>query len=429
MELVPRWLQRVAAELLGEEPVILVQGPRAGGKTTMLRALASDRSVDLLDLSDDQVLSVAAQDPEGYLHGLAEPLIVDEYQRLPTLLGVVKRSVDQQPRPGAFILAGSVTGSLLPRGTETLAGRSHEMTLWGFSQGEIEGRRERFVDAAFDAPAALTGVRSHRSRADYIPFVTRGGFPEAVRRERPAARRRWHLDYAARVADRDLAELVRLRQPAILRNVLRASAARTAQVLNVTDMAEDLGASRQVVSSYLELLERVFLCRPLPAFSRNLTSRIARHPKLHICDTGLGAALVNFDDALLRRHAALGPLLESFVVAELIKQLGWASREAAASHFRDRDGHEVDVVLKAADGSVVGVEVKAATSIGPPDLRGLRFLADRLGDDFVRGIVLYAGPASIQLGDDPRMLGVPIDALWTIDDAALERPRRQRQGS
>ncbi|MGH9041814.1 MAG: ATP-binding protein [Acidimicrobiia bacterium] len=420
MELLPRWLLGVAAELLDEEAVILVQGPRAGGKTTLLLALAAERSVDLLDLSDDQVLAIAAQDPGGYVDGLPEPIMVDEYQRLPSLLGVIKRSVDRRPRPGAFVLAGSVTGSLLPQGTETLAGRSHEMTLWGLSQGEIEGRRERFVDAAFDHPAVLRSLRSDRSRAQYIPLVTRGGYPEAVRRERASARRRWHLDYAARVADRDLADLVRLRQPAILRKVLAASAARTAQVLNVTDMAEDLGANRQTVGSYLELLERVFLVRQLPAFSRNLTSRIARHPKLHICDTGLGAALVNLDEAALRRHPAFGPLLESFVVAEIGKQLGWATREATASHFRDRDGHEVDVVLEAADGTVVALEVQAATSVGPSHLRGLRFLADRLGDDLTRGIVLYAGPASIQLGDDPRMLAVPIEALWTIDDDALE---------
>jgi len=420
VELFPRWLLSVAAQLVEEEPVILLQGPRAGGKTTLLLALAAERAVDLVDLSDDQVLAVAVQDPDGYVRGLPEPVMVDEYQRLPGLLGVIKRSVDRRPRPGAFILAGSVTGSLLPQGSETLAGRSHEMTLWGLSQGEIEGRCERFIDAAFDHPAVLRGIRSRRSRADYIPLVTRGGYPEAVRRERVSARRRWHLDYAARVADRDLADLVRLRRPAILRKVLAASAARTAQVLNVTDLAEDLGANRHTVGSYLELLERVFLIDQLPAFSRNLTSRIARHPKLHICDTGLGAALGNLDATTLRRSPAFGPLLESFVVAELGKQLGWSQREVALSHFRDRDDHEVDVVLQAADGSVVGIEIKAAASVGPSDLRGLRFLAERLGTDFRRGLVLYAGPASIQLGDDPRMLAVPIDALWTVDDEALQ---------
>jgi hypothetical protein len=158
----------------------------------------------------------------------------------------------------------------------------------------------------------------------------------------------------------------------------------------------------------------------LPAFSRNLTSRIARHPKLHICDTGLGAALRNLDATTLRRSPAFGPLLESFVVAELGKQLGWSQREVALSHFRDRDDHEVDVVLQAYDGSVVGIEIKAAASVGPSDLRGLRFLAERLGTDFRRGLVLYAGPASIQLGDDPRMLAAPLDALWTVDDEALQ---------
>lgn len=412
--MVHRWLLDVVTDLLAEEAVLILQGPRAAGKTTLARQLAADRDVDVVDFADDAVLAVAEQDPAGYLDGLGEPVVVDEYQRLPALLRVVKRSVDRRPRPGAFLLTGSVTAALLPRGSETLAGRSHELTLWGFSQGEIAGRRERFVDALFGDGDALRQVRSERTRAAYVDLVCRGGFPEAVRRERDAARRRWFLDYSARVVDRDLPELVRLRRPAVLRQVLRGVAARTAQVLNVSDLAGDLGAGRDAVGGYVELLERVFLSRRLPSFSRNLNARLARHPKLHVTDTGLGAALVNLDSVALRRHLHFGPLLESFVVGELAKQLGWSEVTAELFHFRDRDNHEVDVLLEAPDGRVAAVEVKAATSVSTDDLRGLRFLAERLGDDLVRAVVLYTGPASVQLGDDPRFRALPVDALWTI---------------
>ena len=410
---VHRWLGETLLERLADESIVLLSGPRAVGKSTLVTAIATGLALDVLDLGDDATFAVAAQDPAGYVAGLPEPIVIDEYQRLPALLRVAKRSVDRNRRSGAFVFTGSTTGALLPTGSESLTGRSHEMVLWGLSQGELIGRKERFVDLAFGGPEALGSIRERSlDRTAYVDLVVAGGYPEAIARQREQARRRWFDDYLKRVIDRDLAELVSLRQPAALGRVARAAGARTAQVLNVSSLAGDLDLNRDLVSKYLDLLREVYLVRELPAYSRNRTSRLTKHPKLHIADSGLAAALCAIDAAGLRRSPMAGALLETFVVSELVKQLGWATTPAELFHFRDRDGHEVDVVLAAPDGRVVGIEVKAATSVGPTDLVGLRHLAETVGDDLVAGIVLYTGSATIRLGDDDRFRAMPVSALW-----------------
>ena len=412
MEDVRRAMSGKLSELYGEEQAIVLQGPRAVGKTTLLRTFHQQAGGSFIDLADDAALEVARLDPAGYIDGLAGPVLIDEFQRLPELVSVVKRTVDLRRQPGQFVLTGSTTSSLMPRGTETMTGRSHDVTVWGFSQGEINGRFDDFIDRAFEDPQSLRKVRSSEDRAGYSHRIARGGFPEAVRREREATRQRWHLDYARRVVDRDLADLVRLRAPALLRSVLGASAARTAQVTNLNDLANDLAATRQTVSAYVELLERIFLVDRLPAWSRNFSARIAKHPKLHVTDSGLATSLLNLSADALRRHPQMGALTETFVVNELRKQRGWSNLAVEMFHFRHRDGQEVDIVLEDREGRVVAIEVKSATSVEQSDAKGLRFLADGLGDDFVHGFVLYAGSTPVRLGSD-RFSAIPIASLWT----------------
>jgi uncharacterized protein len=412
VKLYRRHLAAVTEQLVSEEPVILIGGPRASGKTTLVRELARKKGVEVLDLSDDRELELARQDVAGYLAERPAPIIIDEYQRLPELLGAVKRAVDRDRRPGAFVLTGSTTGELLPRGTETLTGRVHRMVLWGLSHGEVLGRRESFIELAFAQPERL---RRHRdavtTRADYGRLVARGGFPAAVQREREVARRRWHRGYAESVIERDLAELVSLRQPAIFSQTLKSCAARTAQVTNLSDVANDLGAGRDAVRNYLELLERIFLVRRLPPLSGNLNARLSHHPKLHLTDSGLAVSLSGVDPEKLARTAEFGAFLETFVATELLKQLGWTASEVSLSYYRDRDGHEVDLVLERLDGQVVAIEVKSANFIEGKDVKNLRYLADRLGADFRHGFVLYTGASGTRLEDD-RFSAIPISALW-----------------
>ena len=284
--------------------------------------------------------------------------------------------------------------------------------MWGFSQGEILGMREQFVDRLFDAPEALLTHRSSWTRSDYAHAVATGGFPEAVRRSRPEAKRRWQTEYVSRVAERDLADLVRLRRPAILRAVLELAAQRTSDVLNVSTMADELQSGRDGVTTYLHLLERVFLLRRLPVYSRNLGTRVTAHPKVHVTDSGLATALARLDENSVGRHIHFGHLLESFVVAEVAKQIGWSHSICDLSYFRDTNGNEVDLVLERNDGKIVAIEVKAGVSVDQSDAKGLRRLRDVAGDRFIRGVVLYTGTGSFQIEADPQISAHPVSALW-----------------
>jgi predicted AAA+ superfamily ATPase len=249
-------------------------------------------------------------------------------------------------------------------------------------------------------------------RDEYSERIVRGGFPVAVART-GQARRRWLLDYAASVVERDLADLVQLRQPAVFRQVLRICAARTSQILNVNQLANDLGAGRVAVGTYIELLERVFLLTRLSAFSTNLSARVVKHPKLHVNDTGMAAALANIDSRRLAKSTEFGPYMESFVLGELLKQREWAKRRIEIFHFRTHNDHEVDFVLEDENGSVVGIEVKSKRSVDAADLRGLRVLADQLGTRFVHGYVLYTGDHATTYAGDKRFSALRISALWT----------------
>ncbi len=410
---VSRSIQPTLLRLIDEEPVLIVQGPRACGKTTVIREVAATFGRELLDLAEPSNQLVASQDPAAYLAQRAEPVFVDEFQRVPAILPVIKRSVDQDPRYGAFVLTGSTTQDLLPKGSETLAGRSTVVTMWGFSQGEILGVQERFVDRVFTEPEGLLAHRTGWSRADYSRAVATGGFPEVVRRTRVEAKRRWQTEYAARVADRDLAELVRLRQPGVFRTVLELASVQTSDVLNVSAMANELRAGRDAVNTYLELLERVFLLRRLRTYSRNLSTRVTAHPKLHVTDSGLATALARLDENTIGRHPHFGHLLESFVVAEVVKQLGWSTAHCEPWYFRDAAGTEVDLVLERSDGALVGIEVKAGVTVGPPDAKGLHRLRDLVGERFVHGVVLYTGSGSFRMEGDPQITAHPVSVLWS----------------
>jgi len=396
-----------------EEPALLIQGPRAIGKTTLLERIGQQYGRPVIDLSDDVVREIAAEDVRGYLDRRPRPVLIDEYQNLPEILGGVKYAVDHERSYGMFVLTGSTTADLVPRGTDSLAGRLHDVTLWGFSQGEILAQEEHFIDVAFTDPERIrTNPDVTETRSDYAGIAVRGGFPEAVKRDNESARTRFLLGYASRVVERDIPELVKLRRPAVLKQVLHSSMLRTGQVLNVSDISNDLGVTRETVNRYLDLLERVFLIDRLPAFSRNRVSRLARHPKIHATDTGLAAAIAEFDRRTLEDSTYLGHLLESFVVGELRKQSGWAQHDVRLSHFREHNTAEVDVVIEAGRGRIVGIEVKSSRGVTRRDLRGLQRLAELTGPDFVHGFVLYTGSVGIQLGDDPRFSAVPLSALW-----------------
>jgi predicted AAA+ superfamily ATPase len=409
--LIPRRAGAQVAAALADTRVVLISGARQSGKSTLVRVVAGDRGVERRDLDRAQDLAAARADPVGFVDA-ADLLVVDEIQRVPDLLLAIKATVDEDPRPGRFLLTGSSKLFGLRGAPDALPGRMETVELWPFSQGEIDRTPDGFVDAVFAHGPALRH-ESSVGRADYAGRIVRGGLPEAVFRPDPRRRARFFDSYVQALIDRDVVDLAEIQRKGELRRLVRLLAARTGTLANPTRLSSELGLSRLTVARYMQALEETFLVKQIPGWSRNLGTRTTAARKLIFVDSGIAANEIGTEQrALVRPGGQFGPMLESFVLSELARQLTWSAQAADLYHYRDHNKVEVDAVLENRGGQVIGIEVKAASAVGPDDFRGLRRLAEHLGDDFVAGIVLYTGTATLPFGD--RLRAMPVSALWEV---------------
>lgn len=411
---VERHLLGAVQEALLDTRVVGVVGPRQAGKSTLVQQLVAERAdATYASLDDPEVRALAADDPAGFVEGRPGLFAIDEIQRVPELMVAIKASVDRDQRPGRFLITGSSQLSANRAVSETLAGRIERHTLWPFSQGELERRRETFLERLLDGelPAAH---RSALDKRDYLERAVAGGFPEAVFR-RGARRRAWFTAFVETVIEREAPGISASPRTAELPRLLRLVAARHAGVLNVSDLAADAQLPRTSVVRYLDVLEAVFLTVRIPAWSPNLSQREIRAPKVFVTDPGLAAALrrAEVETMVLPElsRGSDGPIVEGFVLAELLRQTAVAADPPAIAHYRERDGTEIDLVIEASDGRVAAIEVKAGTAVPASAARRLTSLRDRLGERFVAGVVLHAGAQGTRLGD--RIAGAPLAALWS----------------
>lgn len=413
---VTRRIDPVIRSRMLDEPVVALQGPRAVGKTTLLRAVAQASSSTVLDLDDPATRAAVEADPVTFVSGPG-PVFIDEYQHVPMILDAIKAELNRDGSPGRFVISGSTRHDALPRAAQALTGRLHLMDILPLAQGEIDGTPDTLVARLFAAPASTVDARpSTTTREQYIARVTDGGFPPALRRASPGARSRWFDDYLALCLERDVAELARIQQKAALPKLLARLSGQTAQMLNIASAGEASGLKARTAENYTKLLEALFLVQRLPAWGATLRARAVAMPKLHVIDAGLAAHLLRLTpEKLARRDATamqeFGHLLETFVVAEVVKQLSWMDDIAGLGHWRTHDGAEVDLIVERRDGTLVAIEVKAATRVTTKDLTGLRAIRDALGDAFVAGVVLNTGPQAYRADD--RIQVLPIDRLWT----------------
>ncbi len=394
---------------LQDTRVVMVNGARQCGKSTLVRLVGGSHGAQWRTLDRAVDREAAAADPAGFVE-VATPMVIDEIQRVPELLLAIKESVDADLRPGRFLLTGSARVLGLRGLPDALPGRMETIELWPFSQGEIDGAPDGFVDAIFQYGPALEHTSPER-RPDYAERIVRGGFPESVARCVPRRRERFLDSYVTDLISRDIRQLAEIERASEMRALIRLLAARSGQLLVATALGSDVRLPQRTVVRYLELLEEIFLIKRLPAWSRNLSNRAIGTAKVAMVDSGIAANLLDVDaDCLLRPGAPFGPLLEGFVVMELARQLSWSGERAELSHYRTRDQLAVDAVLENRRGLVVGVEVKASSTVRAEDFRGLRHLAARLGEDLVVGVVLYTGGQTLSFG--PKMRAMPVSSLW-----------------
>jgi uncharacterized protein len=409
--LIPRHATALVAEALTDTRVVLVNGARQAGKSTLTRLTTAERSGTVIRLLDDPAtLRAAEDDPTGFVDhdGL---MVIDEIQLVPELLRPIKVKVDLDTAPGHFILTGSSRVLALRTLPDALPGRMEVIELWPFSQGEISGEPDRFVDAAFQHGPALDHSSELRRR-DYLERIVVGGFPEAHRRV-PRRRTAFFDSYLSTLIERDVLQVANIERRGDLLKLLGLLAGRTSGLLVPAALATHTGLSRSTLVRYLELLSSVFLIKRVPAWSSGQTQRAVGTPKLAFVDTGIACHLIGQDAVRLGEPGgAAGPMMENFVVMELARQLTWSDTRARLYHYRTKDKVEVDAVLETPDGRVVGVEVKAGATVRTEDLSGLRNLSNLLGDRFVAGFVLYTGQQTLPFGEKIRAL--PVDALWRL---------------
>lgn len=410
-----RALQTVK-DMIKNSPVVLLEGPRAVGKSNILAELAKSIGASVLDLDDPATRSAVEADPDLAITGPG-PVCIDEYQKVPVVLDVIKAELNKGATPGRFVLAGSTRHDALPLQSQALTGRMERITIYPLSQGEIGGEIETFVSIALADPAALvTNQMSKTVRNDYIDRVCAGGFPLALQSTTERAQRSWFDNYVRLSLERDVLEFSNLRQKDKLNDLLRRMVGQTGQLMNVSAAGEPLGLTKPTAESYVTLLEKLFLVYRLEAWGKTLYSRALKTPKVHVLDSGIGARLLRLTPSKITPQnptamTEYGHLLESFAVSEILRQASWSGNVADFGHLRTKDDKEVDLVLVNDDGGIIGIEVKAGNSVKGDALGGLRQLKKMTGSSFVGGIVLYTGVRSYTI--EPQIHVLPLDRLWS----------------
>jgi predicted AAA+ superfamily ATPase len=399
---------------LADTPAVLVNGARQTGKSTLVQsAELAGQSRQYLTFDDPGILAAAKRDPNGFVAGLNMPVTLDEVQHVPEIFPVIKAAIDRKRQSGQFLLTGSANVMLLPKLSASLAGRMEVLTLWPFSQGEIHGVRESFVDTLFSSkPVGWKEKTVALRRDELLETILAGGYPLAVVRQSAARRDAWFQSYVMTMLQRDIRDLANIADVTAVPRLLSVVAARAGGLLNFADLSRSVALPQTTLKRYFALLEGTFLVQLLRPWARNLGKRIIQTPKVYLNDTGLLAYLLGATVDRLKAEGNLaGGVLENFVIMELRKQSTWSTTQPELFYWRTASGQEVDMVLEDRAGKVAGVEVKAAATLSGSDVRGLQALSIAAGKHWLRGVVLYAGTEVIPFSSN--LHGVPISRLWS----------------
>jgi hypothetical protein len=403
-----RLLDPLLEELLRDLPALLVVGPRATGKTTT----AARHAGTIVQLERAAQAAPFEADADAALQELDEPILLDEWQVVPAVLGAVKRAVDSNPRPGRFLLTGSVRADIDAE-TWPGTGRVVRVDMYPLTVAEQAGSGTRpLVDRLMDGEK-LSPASEPPDLRGYVELALRGGFPEVALGMSGLARERWLDSYVDQLLTREALNLESGRDPQRLGRFFRAYALNSAGLVEDKTIYDAAGINRKTALAYLQLLKNLLVIDELPSWTSNRMKRLVKSPKRYLIDSALlGGALGVDVAAILRDGDLLGRLLDTFVVAQLRAEATVAVARPRMYHLRQEDGrHEVDIVAEIRGGGVMGIEVKASSAPTAYAARHLAWLRDQLGDAFVAGAVLHTGPATYSLGE--KLVAAPISTLWS----------------
>ena len=419
-DILPRHLSEKLDKALGSARIVNIVGPRQAGKTTLVRDLYKNGKFITLD--DESVLTAIENDPSGQLESLttgfdAEPLIIDEVQRSKGLVLTIKKTVDGNRRKGQFILTGSSNIFTSIRVADSLAGRMRVLKLWPLTVSEIRKRNPSTILTWALSPAPKLAVLPTPEKTDrqaYIDIILQGGFPEIFPLE-AEERQEYYRDYVDAIVDRDVADVLPVRKTDALRRLINQLAVRTATELNLSEICELVGVQRNTLDRYLEVLSRLSVVAKLGAWASGESRREIKNAKSHFVDTGVACALRRLTSESFRADAnpaALGGLMESFVYSELMRSAPYQDENFRFYHWRDSRGREIDILAESAT-QLIGIEVKASTTVSAQDFKHLRWFAEKGPGTTkkVTGLVFYLGQEKLSFGNG--IFALPVSTLWS----------------
>lgn len=406
--LYPRQIKPLMLEALLDTPVVLLAGPRQAGKTTLVRHIAEQQGLHYLTLDDELTLLSAQEDPIAMIRSL-DRAVLDEIQRAPQLLLAIKKSVDEDRRPGRFLLTGSANLMMLPTVADSLAGRMETLTLLPLSQSELEASSANWIDALFSDQILTTTQPALGT--DLVGRVLRGGYPQAVSRTTARRRMAWTRQYIDALIQRDVQDVASIEKLDQLPRFLQALAQTAGQMCNYTQLGGQVGLDSKTASKYVGIFEQMYLLKRVDVWASNRLSRVVKTPKLQFIDSGLLATLLGLSPETVEQdRSRFGNILETFVFGELLKHKNSAAGDYSIMYYRDADKIEVDFIIENSAGQLAGIEVKAAATVRAGDLRGLKKLATLAGKQFLMGVLLYDGSETLPLGNG--IWAAPLSSLW-----------------
>lgn len=406
-----RWQSETIKHALKTRRVVLLNGPRQCGKTTLAKQLISSK-VQYLTLDDVTLREAATRDPQGFVQHEYTTLIIDEIQRAPSLLIAIKKIVDEDTRSGQYLLTGSANIQSIPSVQESLAGRITKIRLKTLSQGEIQGSQPGFLEYAFNQNFKY--AYKPATQEEIIRMAVGGGFPEAI--QLPGRdQRKWHLDYVEALLERDLQDIAHIQKHDVMKRLIEILAAWSSKYMDIAAICSGLSLRRETLEAYINALESLYLVERVPAWRKTDYDRVGKKPKIFMADSGLMFSLLSWNREQIRYQSdPLGKLMETFAFNEISAQVGVHSEFYELFHYRDREQREIDLIVEREDQSLLGIEIKSASVVTKNDFKHLLWFKNNLSPKkpFV-GVVLYTGNSLISFGEG--LWAVPFPMVWAAE--------------